>query len=71
MPDTTCWADPLSRKERITLSRKLARACGEVYRARMDFLGTDDDLVIQCTLTSADMADLHMDVTERAEVAAP
>ena len=67
----TCWADPLTRKERRELARKLARACGEVWRARTRWLGTDEELrmVSQCILASTDMADLHMDVTERAQVA--
>jgi hypothetical protein len=66
-----CWADPLSREERRTLAGKLARACGQVYRARLDWIGTDDQnrMIAQCVQASADMSDLHLDVTERAEVA--
>jgi hypothetical protein len=64
-----CWADPLSRKERIQLARKLARACKDSYSARLD-CQDDGERMIDHMATSADMSDLHMDVTERAEVAA-
>jgi hypothetical protein len=51
----TCWADPLSRAERRILREKLASACKRFW------------------LTSGpcwiEMADLHLDVAERAEVA--
>lgn len=53
----TCWADPLSRKERRVLAGKLARACRASFFARE---GSD----------WREMADLHLDVTERAEVPA-
>jgi hypothetical protein len=70
MNDTmACWSDPLSRKERTLLARKLARACRLFYAASMGCgrrseLGLRDSLL----LASKDMSDLHLDVTERAEV---
>lgn len=66
-----CWADPLTRKERRELAGKLARACGRVYRARLDWLDTDPHMVAESVRASIDMSDLHLDVTERAEVPAP
>lgn len=64
---TTCWADPLSREERTELARKLARACKRFHGARYAFIGEGDS---PCSYreASAEMADLHLDVTERAEV---
>ena len=68
---TTCWADPLTRKERRELASRLARACGAVWRARTHWKGDDREtaMVAQCILASTDMAELHLDVTERAKVA--
>ena len=68
----TCWADPLSRDERRVLREKLARACKKFWDAsgrprRGPRAATEyRDLVI----SSAEMSDLHLDVTERAEPAA-
>lgn len=53
-----CWADPLGRKERRELAEKLSHACHRVFA-----LKGDAPLV-------REMADLYMDVTERAEVPA-
>jgi hypothetical protein len=67
---TACWADPLSRAERRLLAEKLARACRLTYGvARV--AGRHDEPVLSLALVkiSADMSDLHLDVTERAEVA--
>jgi hypothetical protein len=71
MTATTCWAGPLSRTERRALAGKLARARGEVYRTRLHWVGTDNQnrMIAQCIRASIDMSDLHLDVTERAEVA--
>jgi hypothetical protein len=67
----TCWADPLSRNERRELSRKLARACRLAYAAsRVSHRQGDDGLALSLVKASADMSDLHLDVTERAEVPA-
>lgn len=66
-----CWADPLSRKERRELSAKLARACRISFAAsRVSHRQGDDDLAMGLVEASADMSDLHLDVTERAEVPA-
>ena len=68
MPET-CWADPLSRTERAVLAGKLARTCHLFYAASMGcgFRG-EIDLRDSLVLASADCSDLHLDVTERAEV---
>jgi hypothetical protein len=55
LPDGS-WADPLSRKERRMVANLLARACERFFDAREGGLWIE-------------MADLHLDVTERAEVA--
>ena len=60
----TCWADPLSRKERALLARKLARACQRFYNIPPGSVRAMHSQII----ASAEMSDLHMDVTERAEV---
>ena len=73
----TCWADPLSRKERRELSTRLARACGRFYQHRTDGMtavdgmwASHDALTIRSRImASVEMSDLHLDVTERAEVA--
>ena len=65
-----CWADPLSRAERRALAEKLARSCRLFYAAAGVTRRTGEpDLALSLTKTSADMSDLHLDVTERAEVA--
>jgi len=66
-----CWADPLSRAERRELAAKLARACRITYSAaRVAARTNEPELSLMLTKTSADASDLHLDVTERAEVAA-
>lgn len=67
-PDT-CWADPLSRSERAELARKLAHACKRFWGGQYAFIGKDDDRR-SYRAASAEMADLHLDVTERAEAPA-
>jgi hypothetical protein len=62
---SACWADPLSRKERRELAKLLARACGRFYNTPA---GTSGAMLSQ-VIASAEMSDLHLDVTERAEVA--
>lgn len=61
-----CWADPLTRKERVELARKLARACHRFYNTPAGTAGAMYSQII----ASAEMSDLHMDVTEQAKVAA-
>lgn len=67
----TCWADPLTRRERTELSKRLARACRRSYRESLrgcrPLLADSQN---RLTLISAEMADLHLDVTERAAVPA-
>lgn len=60
----TCWADPLTRKERRALSGKLARACQRFYNTPAGTAGAMHSQIV----ASAEMSDLHMDVTERAAV---
>jgi hypothetical protein len=60
----TCWADPLSRAERRVLREKLARACKRFYNTPA---GTPKAMLSQI-VASAEMSDLHLDVTERAVV---
>lgn len=69
MPETTtetCWADPLTRAERRVLREKLSRACKRFYNTPAGTAGA----VLSQIVASAEMADLHLDVTERAEVPA-
>jgi hypothetical protein len=63
--ETTCWADPLSRAERRKVAGILARACNRFYHTPA---GTPGAMLSQI-IASAEMSDLHLDVTERAEVA--
>jgi hypothetical protein len=61
-----CWADPLTRAERRILREKLSRACKRLHGVR-----APDGLYSPAHVSaSAEMADLHLDVTERAEVPA-
>lgn len=70
---TTCWADPLSRMERKELRLKLASACQQFWdaawprdpRKLMAIPAEAGESLVQA---SKEMADLHLDVTERAEV---
>lgn len=72
----TCWADPLSRKERAELARHLGSACKRFWDAantrsviaRTHRLTDAGNLGNALVMTSAEMSDLHLDVTERAEV---
>lgn len=65
----TCWADPLSRKERTELASKLARTCRLFYAASRGAARRSElDLQKSLVQASTDCGDLHMDVTERAEV---
>lgn len=68
MSTETCWADSLTRAERRVLREKLTRACRAVFAARPNW--HEDGHPNPWLRTSDEMADLHMDVTERAEVAA-
>jgi hypothetical protein len=62
-----CWADPLSRTERRALREKLARASKRSWDAAGPGLfPTGDSAAL--VLISAEMSDLHLDVTERAAV---
>lgn len=73
---TDCWADPLSQEERRILREKLARAATASFWARTTSyrpeLGRWEDAnanaVAEHMQTSSEMADLHLDVTERAAV---
>ena len=65
------WANPLTRKERRELARKLANACQCFYSAPMPRRRQAGDPAagrMARRMASAEMADLHLDVTERAEV---
>jgi hypothetical protein len=64
------WANDLSRKQRAVLAGKLACACDQFYRAASYDPRCDDVSVRNARYaSSAEMAALHLDVTERAEVA--
>jgi hypothetical protein len=68
---TTCWADALSARERATLARKLSNACHAFYWAPEPRRRRGGDPLtgrMARRMSSADMAELHLDVTERAEV---
>jgi alkylhydroperoxidase family enzyme len=69
MAETTCWADPLTSKERAEVARMLARACKSFYGAAFVRKVTRKASVAR-QLASAEMSDLHLDVTERAAVPA-
>lgn len=69
----TCWADPLTVRERAELARRLARSCKRSYVAARFVVARDPqpadiDMMRDLTIISAEMSDLHLDVTERAEV---
>ena len=61
----TCWADPLTTAERRLMAVKLASACQRFYNTPA---GNSRAMYSQI-IASAEMSDLHLDVTERAEVA--
>lgn len=68
-----CWADPLSRKERAELARRLAKYSHRFYwapPARRRREGDPMTARAARRMASAEMQDLHLDVTERAEVPA-
>jgi hypothetical protein len=77
LPDGS-WADPLSRSERRKLADLLARNSREFWEAaaprplRSRTRGDNEygDLGNALVRASKEMGDLHMDVTERARVAA-
>lgn len=63
----TCWADRLTRAERAALARRIASAerffgAGAMVVRRQ---GRDDE-ASALDATSAEMLDLHADITERA-----
>jgi len=73
-----CWATPLTEAERTILAVKLGRACRRFYAAArvarrtpwaqrftMVTISAQDEFVGLMS-ASADMSDLHLDVTERA-----
>lgn len=73
----TCWADPLSRRERAELARMLSRHCAAFFKAGAPRLirvraGAKGAAALwlgdALTATYREMADLYRDVTERAEV---
>jgi hypothetical protein len=72
----TCWTDPLSRMERKELRLMLSRHCHRFWDAAWPahdpaaLLAIPADLGDSLLQTAAEMADLHLDVTERAEVPA-
>jgi hypothetical protein len=78
LPPDGSWADLLTRKERRALSEKLGRAAKSSFWARTASYhperGRWDDAnartVERHMRTSAEMQDLHLDVTERAAVPA-
>ena len=82
MPDLfpdDCWADPLTRKERRALQEMLARASKRLHHNRNSPLPShvsgascmeDARRMGSYLRASAEMADLHLDVTERATVPA-
>jgi hypothetical protein len=81
MPDLfpeDCWADPLNRAERRALREMLARASQMFWKAAAPAplhahagdLDERDALRSALLEASMAMADLHLDVTERAMVAA-
>jgi hypothetical protein len=75
-----CWADVLTRAERAELARFLAAWCTAFYgsastpqirrRNRRMKQGAALEVSRSMTRASAEMADLRIDVTERARVAA-
>jgi hypothetical protein len=60
--EAASWADLLSSKERAVLARMLARACHRFY----NMPGNSPRAMYSQIIASAEMSDLHMDVTERA-----
>jgi hypothetical protein len=75
MSTGTHWADPLSQAERRALARKFANACKAFYQAPPPQRRRDgyDPMTGRMArrMASAEMSELHLDVTERAEVPVP
>ncbi len=69
---STCWADPLNRTERRVMAAALANACKHSWEAAAPYRAgiVRGSLSGALAQTSAEMADLRIDVTERAEVPA-
>jgi len=65
LPDGS-WADPLSRSERRKVADLPARACNRFYNTPAGTAGA----MLSQIIASTEMSDLHLDVTERARVAA-
>ncbi len=72
-----CWAAPLTHDERDVLAVKLGGACRRFYAAarvarrapgrdELVALMSGRDEFVAFMSASADMSDLHLDVTERA-----
>ena len=73
--DPPCWADQIPLAGRRVLAAMLARACKRSYDAAQFVVArnpqpADIEVMRALTIISAEMSDLHLDVTERAEVAA-
>lgn len=62
-----CWADPLNREQRNYLAKRLGRACSSFWAA-MQVPGTGRRSFNMLATATAEMADLRIDVTERAAV---
>ncbi len=64
----TCWATPLTHDERDALAVKLGAWCRQFHAAARvaHRLGGRDEFMVLAEAASADMSDLHLDVTERA-----
>lgn len=61
----TSWADTLSGQERRIVAAKLARACKSFFAATL-VPGKSRTSLAAFSLASAEMSELHLDVTERA-----
>jgi hypothetical protein len=73
MTPGTCWADLLNRKERAALARKLGNASYHFANApdpRRRRAGDPMTARASRRMASVEMQELHLDVTERAEVPA-
>jgi hypothetical protein len=71
LPDGS-WADPLTRAERRKVAALLARACKRFWDAaepRLPDAYGAHAFAYALAASSAEMSDLHLDVTERAKVA--
>jgi hypothetical protein len=64
-----CWADPLTRKERRELARRLTDYARRFSAATARYRAGSDSRN-ELYAVSNEMGDLHLDVTERATVAA-